>query len=300
MERLQRISRFWNWLPAFRAVAETQHLPKASEGLHLSPPALSRAVRLLEQDMGVPLFRRVGRRIELSEAGEKFLPYLRDAMRLIHDGLLALEGRKLQGRVVIGSGGVLTTAHLLPALETLQEKYPDFVPILLSFQASSIVSALLAGRIDAAFLSEEVHDDRIERIPLGHAPCSLWVGRGHPFFGKSPSLDQVLTQPFVAPPPPDTGGMDEGWPPDLPRKVGVHVDQMRIGLDFCLKGRFIAVLPNEVARPHAEGDRLWRLPLDLVPDVPLFAYTRKRLRGESMADLLVEAVQRQVDGEDRC
>ena len=294
MERLQRISRFWNWLPAFRAVAETQHLAKASQGLLLSPPALSRAVKLLEQDMGVPLFRRVGRRIELSEAGERFLPYLRDAMRLVHEGLLALEDRALQGRVVIGSGGVLTTAYLLPALEHLQQEYPGFVPILLSFQAADIVPNLLAGRIDAAFLSEEVDDPRVDRHPLGHSPCGLWVGRGHPLFETSPSLPEVLAHPFVAPPPLDAGGVDEGWPPEHPRKIGVHVDQMRIGLDLCLSGRFIAVLPDEVARPHAEDARLWKLPLDLIPDVPLFAYTRKRLRGESMADLLVEAVRRQV------
>jgi DNA-binding transcriptional LysR family regulator len=69
---------------------------------------------------------------------------------------------------------------------------------------------------------------------------------------------------------------------------------MRIGLDLCVSGRFIAVLPDEVARPHFDEGRLWKLPLDLVPDVSLFAYTRKRLRGESLADVLVAAVRKQV------
>ncbi|HHI78733.1 MAG TPA: hypothetical protein ENK02_01995 [Planctomycetes bacterium] len=61
--------------------------------------------------------------------------------------------------------------------------------------------------------------------------------------------------------------------------VGVHVEEG---------------LPGSYWGSKWGNARLWKLPLDLIPDVPLFAYTRKRLRGESMADLLVEAVRRQV------
>ena len=43
------VERIWNWLPAFRAVAETEHLPTASDLLHVTPSALSRTIRLLEQ-----------------------------------------------------------------------------------------------------------------------------------------------------------------------------------------------------------------------------------------------------------
>ena len=70
MERLRRVARLWSWLPAFRAVGETQHLPTASEHLLVTAPALSRAVRLLEKDVGRELFRRTGRRIELNDNGE--------------------------------------------------------------------------------------------------------------------------------------------------------------------------------------------------------------------------------------
>ena len=46
----ERVSRIWNWLPVFRAVAETEHLPTASELLYVTPSALSRTIRLLEKD----------------------------------------------------------------------------------------------------------------------------------------------------------------------------------------------------------------------------------------------------------
>ena len=81
MERVRRLARFWNWLPAFRVTAETAHLPTASEALHISPSALSRTIRLLEEDVGQPLFDRVGRNIALNAAGQRLLAAVRDAMR---------------------------------------------------------------------------------------------------------------------------------------------------------------------------------------------------------------------------
>ena len=60
MKLAQRVSQVWNWLPAFRAVAESEHLPTASKEANLSASALSRAVKLLEDDLGVSLFVREG------------------------------------------------------------------------------------------------------------------------------------------------------------------------------------------------------------------------------------------------
>ena len=87
MERLRRLCEFWNWLPAFRAVAETSHLPSASEEFGVSASALSRAIHLLEKNLGIELFQRQGRGLQLNEAGEQFLAVVRDAMRLVDDGL---------------------------------------------------------------------------------------------------------------------------------------------------------------------------------------------------------------------
>ena len=52
----RRVNQIWNWLPAFRVVAETQHLPTASKEAHLSASALSRAVKLVEEQLDRQLF----------------------------------------------------------------------------------------------------------------------------------------------------------------------------------------------------------------------------------------------------
>ena len=61
-------------LRIFVAVAEREHLTQAADALHLTPSAVSSAVRVLEDRYGIALFHRTGRRIELTEAGLAFLP----------------------------------------------------------------------------------------------------------------------------------------------------------------------------------------------------------------------------------
>ena len=103
MERARRIVQFWNWLPAFRAVAETQHLPSAASQLGVSPQALSRTIKLLEEELDADLFHRVGRQLRLSDAGEELLSSVRDAMRRVDDGLGRIEPGELRGRLRIAS-----------------------------------------------------------------------------------------------------------------------------------------------------------------------------------------------------
>src|SRR5688500_10075226 len=103
MEHLRRLYRVWNWLPAFRAVAETEHLPTASDMLHVTPSALSRSIKQLEEELGQPLFRRVGRRLELSPAGEELLHALRDSMSRLDRGLSAASTSQFIGPVRISA-----------------------------------------------------------------------------------------------------------------------------------------------------------------------------------------------------
>src|SRR5262245_9460417 len=87
MPRFRRVADVWNWLPAFRAVAEHESIHAAAAALCLSPSALSRTVRLLEDALGVRLFERLGNRLKLTSIGEQLLSIARDAMRRVDDGL---------------------------------------------------------------------------------------------------------------------------------------------------------------------------------------------------------------------
>ncbi len=97
MERARRLSSLWGWLPTFRAVAEAEHVSRAAEALGVSPSAVSRMVGLLEDDVGQPLFNRVGRSIRLNDAGQHLLRGVRSAMRLVDESLAVIAGEQFVG-----------------------------------------------------------------------------------------------------------------------------------------------------------------------------------------------------------
>ena len=76
-------------LPAFRTVAELQNLRAAAEVLHLTHSAVSQQIRGLEEQLGIPLFERRGRRIVLNPAGEALLASTRAALTQLDDGVQA-------------------------------------------------------------------------------------------------------------------------------------------------------------------------------------------------------------------
>ena len=294
MERLRRVSQLWSWLPAFRAVGETQHLPTAAKHLRVTAPALSRAVRLLEQNVGQPLFRRTGRRIELNDAGEKLLAAVRHAMRLVHEGVLLVRSEQLEGPVYVCSAGAITTAHVIPALEELRKEHPELVPTVQTVQPLEAVPMVLRGATDVIFHSTTLVHPGLITVHLGDESCGIYCGPGHPLFRKRKvDLDALLEHAFVAPPPDVYGDTLEGWPTEIPRRVGMHVDQMRVGCEVCASGLLLAVLPDVIAKSFGRAS-LRRLPVDLIRPTHLFATYRPPLELESRADAVVAAVQQHL------
>src|SRR5690554_1605337 len=129
----------WNWLPVFRAVAETEHLPTASKLLHIIPAAISRTIGLLEDRLGTPLFNRSGRRLVLNSDGRALLARVQDAMQQVERGLHALDDTAFSGPVRISSVGVLTNHFVLPAVLKLCAAHPDLQPELRNLDRKSVV-----------------------------------------------------------------------------------------------------------------------------------------------------------------
>ncbi len=84
-------------LSAFIEVADTGSFSRAGERLHLSQPAISKRIAALEDALGQPLFDRVGRRIDLTDAGRTLLPHARRVLAELEDARRALS--RLSGTV---------------------------------------------------------------------------------------------------------------------------------------------------------------------------------------------------------
>lgn len=287
MHRVRRLNALWSWLPAFRVVAETEHLPTAASQLQVSAQALSRSIKLLEADLEIELFRRVGRRIQLSEAGERLLEHIRTSMRIIDDGIGSLRGSELQGPARIAALAHHAWLLVRPALELLAERAPGLVPHVLSIDPVEARELLRRGAIDVA-VEETAHGDpgfAVER--LASLRYGVWCGADHPLFSSEQlELDEVLATPFVAPPE----GITDGWPPDVPRAVGIRVSSFQLALELCLDGSYLAMLPDSVRSANRSARPLRRLPVEVGEPRQLYLSYRRPLGEHRLTEVLCEAL----------
>jgi DNA-binding transcriptional LysR family regulator len=289
VQRLRRLSRLWSWLPAFRAVAETEHLPTASDELGISASALSRTIRLLEDDVGQPLFVRAGRRIELNDAGEQVLAAVRDAMRIIHEAVTAVASDRFEGAVYVSTSGVWLHTLVVPATLALHERHPKLVPHVAATPAPAIHDALLRGELDIAIVERPMPHPRLTAVVIAETPRGIYAAATHPLAGHAAvGLGDLGLHAFVAPPLRLGEAPDDGWPVDRERQVLVHVDDARAGIEVCRSGQALIVLPDALASRAAPDLR--RLPTAVIPPARVFALHRPPLgppgRTEAMLDAL--------------
>ncbi len=296
MQRIHRLMDFWNRLPVFRVVAETEHLPTASQRLGLTAPALSRSIKLLEESVGTNLFDRRGRRIELNAAGQAFLATVRTAMREVDDALAVLQETGRSGPVTISTTGQFTPLGIAAVLR-LRRENPGLEPTVTHLFDAKVPGALLRGELDVALLQHpEAHPElRIE--PLAACPYGVYCGPGHPLWRQPEvSLEQLLAHPFVAPPQAGFGLPADGWPAHIDRTVAVRIMQVEVAARFCASGELLSVLPTPVVSSSPFVDSLHRIPLNLIPDATLNAVYREPVGapGTSLAEAVVTAVRAEL------
>jgi DNA-binding transcriptional LysR family regulator len=287
MKLARRIGQVWNWLPAFRAVAESEHLPTASREAHLSASALSRSVRLLEDDLGIELFVREGRQLELTEAGRGLLAATRGAMRALEMALDRVLASETAGPVHVAAPGPYCSLFVLPAFRLLRSLHPDIVPHVISV-GSNRSKALHEGSLDLVVDDEATSEPEIRVTKLCELGYGVYVGEGHALVGRDLVEPEELEQhAFVGPPE----GVCDHWPPHLERRVEMVVQQLHLAVEAAETFGLAAVLPDVVARGHA----LHRLPIDLVPPRSLYALSRKAAGEPKRTDLVLDALARVVE-----
>lgn len=292
----QLVTTVWNWLPAFRVVAEVEHLPTASRQLHVGASSLSRTIALLESACGRPLFNRAGRRLVLNTAGQALLRAAQDAMRTMQAGLGRLRQEPMSGPLRVGAIGVLTNHYVLPALLALQAAHPELAPTLSNLRPAEANPALVQERLDVAFYYDAVTAGELTLVCLGESSASVYCGRGHPLFtAVRPSMKAILAHPFSVPEVGDRGLPMDGWPVEVPRKVALQISLLLTNLDVALSGRLLTVLPDVVALPHRKSRALRRLPLDVIPPTTLYAAFRPTEPEGGRVSRLVSGVGAQVE-----
>lgn len=112
-------------LRAFEVVARRMSLVKAAEELFVTPAAVSHQIRSLEAHLGQPLFRRSGRAMTLTEAGQACLPGIRDGFEMLSHAISQIESLGEVGVVTVSVAPSFAVKWLVPRLDRFQERYPQ-------------------------------------------------------------------------------------------------------------------------------------------------------------------------------
>jgi DNA-binding transcriptional LysR family regulator len=174
-------------LAYFQAAARYEHFTRAAESQHVAQPALSRQIRALERELGMPLFDRLGRGVKLTSAGRTLLPHVErilaevGGMRTDVRLLTTLEG----GTVALGFLHSIG-AHLLPALlAAFRARYPRIGFTLHEGTWSELEERVQRGDVDLALTSplpaagrdlratELLRDDLVAALPPQHRLAAL-------------------------------------------------------------------------------------------------------------------------------
>ncbi len=168
-------------LRAFIAVAEEQHFGRAAERLFISQPPLSKRIKSLEEDVGVPLFERTTRRVELTAAGHVFLEHAR---ALLEGAVSASNAARRAERGQVGRielGYIHSTSYtLLPnLLKACRQKLPGIEIRLHELAVENQIDDLLDRRIDIALARLPIEHPRIETLTVVDEPLVLAIPVGH-------------------------------------------------------------------------------------------------------------------------
>jgi len=169
-------------LKAFATIAETGSFTRASALLHRSQPAISRRIDLTEQELGAPLFERVGRRVVLTEAGVALLPHAEAALAAVQDGEKAVRARtgQAEGALTLAVVGTLADAYLVDVLRRFQAQHVKARVELQTANSREVSDLVRRGQAAIGLRYFPEADTRLETTPLGAERLYVVVPAGHP------------------------------------------------------------------------------------------------------------------------
>ena len=155
-------------LEMFVAVAENSSFTQASTQLHVAQSAISRQVRLLEEELGEQLFKRLNRRVYLTQAGETLLRYAHRIFVELRDAALEVSeiANLNRGRITIGAGMTACIYLLPPVIENFKSKYPNVEPVVVTGPTDTLLEQIRQNKLDFGVLSLASGSPDLEIVPI--------------------------------------------------------------------------------------------------------------------------------------
>ena len=170
----------------FVALAETLSFTRAAERVHVTQSTLSHQIRQLEDEIGQPLFDRIGKKVVTTEAGELFLAHATRALKEVDHGIALLTpgGSGLTGEVRIGATHTFNIGLIPECVALFLARHPSVRVRVDELSADQIGAKLHAGELDIGIAYKPPGPTDLWFEPLYNEEMVLVVSDSHPFAGR--------------------------------------------------------------------------------------------------------------------
>lgn len=295
----------WNLLRTFIVIVQERSITRAAGRLLLSQPAVSAALRRLEDRLGARLIERGGSSFRVTDEGQVLFRRcleLYGEVAQLPAAIAAARGR-VRGSVTIVLASNTGTGVFDRVLADFHRAHPE-VAFTLSIASSAHAVQQVAGKVATAAICYAARRQAgLDYRALARMPFGLFCGRGHPLYGRRDlTLDDLTGSEFVSFQPARVG--DDMWFDDMVR-LRRRIEARVVGYSFNMRevyrlvmaGFGIALFPLSPVAPYVERGDLWRLPpFEDLPAAEIFVVTHARA-GRSLPErLFLDALMEGIAG----
>lgn len=282
-------------LRIFVAVAEREHMTRAAEALRLTQSAASSAIQSLEMKYDTKLFNRIGRGIELTEAGRLFLEEAKAVLvraAAAETVLSEISGLKV-GLLRIGASLTVASYWLPHWLVGFRKQYPQIELRVDVANTTQIAASILDGGVDLGFVEGSLHEPLLSTEVVAEDHLVIIVHPQHPLAQKrNICAKDLLTSQWVAREP--GSGTRSEFEHAL-AELGVDPSKLRIALQFPLNeavlsaveaGAGVAAVSELVAEKSLLAGSVVRIPISL-PTRPFYVVQHRERHRTRAAEALL-------------
>lgn len=301
----------------FLAVAEAQNFTRAAEAVHVSQPSLSVQIASLEEELGAPLFDRLGRRVALTQAGQVLREHAQQALRELEQGAQAIHALTgaARGRLLVGALSTVNAYLIPPLVSRFRQRFPQVQLQIQARPSADIEADLLANRLDLGLCLLPVGSERLVTSRLFEETLCLVAPAGFQRKGSRMKMRELAGLPLILMPADyclrkmiEAECADAGVRP----QVSIEMTSPEGILEAVKQGAGLTILPELFVRHRLAGGALRIIELyDPAPKHPvglahlanrhlgLAAQEFIRLCRSTLADLHVEGAGKEANGRAR-
>ncbi len=247
-------------LRIFKAVVEEGGITRAAERLHRVQSNVTTRIKQLEDDLGVQLFLREGKRLHLSPAGRTLLPYAERLLDLAEDARASVLDAAPRGVFRLGAMESTAAVRLPGPLADYHGRYPEVTIELRTGNPGQLAALILAGDLDAALVAEPIADGPFDKAAAFTEELVIVAPKDH---GK---IDGRHAPPKTAlafePGCPHRKRLEDWYAAHdaLPERI-IEMSSYHTMLSCAVAGMGVSLLPKSVLATFPDADKLNLHPL---------------------------------------